>query len=178
MREAVPVPKHLQGDVRTEWPQVSRRSHILRVFSLALFVLSLESNGVLTNPIESDFSSGASLLLIGWLGLVVGVFAWLANPLLLLAWLTMGRRDALVLSGLCSFHALVLALTLLISDTIPEATEMDYHLLEIVSLGQAYWLWLSSMLVALLAVIWEGVSSPPRASMIQDGERVVPDCNQ
>jgi hypothetical protein len=67
--------------------------YVLLALSCVLFVLSLLNECYFfERPGEKNSGSGLLLLLIGWLGVFQGIFAWLTNPLLLVGWfLLVGR---------------------------------------------------------------------------------------
>ena len=126
---------------------------ILRWCCLALsvlfFAVSLPCDGFYTgdknqpNPV----GPGYFLLIIGLLGVADGHFAWLANPALLIAWLSMGLWRMRYISLKFSLIAVALALSFLLHRTIlaNEGGARD----AIVGYGTGYVLWLVSMVLAL-----------------------------
>ena len=61
------------------------------VTSILLFVASLTQDCFFIDRLENPraWSNGFGLLAVGWLGVFTGVYSWLANPTLLIAWLAM-----------------------------------------------------------------------------------------
>jgi uncharacterized membrane-anchored protein len=96
------------------------------------------------------WSLGFGLLLVGWLAVLDGVPAWLANPAVLCAWILLligFRRAALVSAGL----ALALALSFLRCHQVLTDSAGTYS--RITGYGPGYWLWVSSMAAALVGGI-------------------------
>jgi len=88
------------------------------------------------------------LLLIGWLGLFDRYYEWLANPALLATWILMSFRASRVLSLIAGFISLGFALSFLREKRFPldEAGNIG----KIGSYAMGYWLWLSSIALALI----------------------------
>jgi hypothetical protein len=92
------------SEVDTDEAKAARRVSVRTVFigaSILLFLVSLTQNGYYRDGDRGDaWAPSFSLLLVGWLGVFAGIPAWLANPMLAVAWWLMGRRrSALVALG-------------------------------------------------------------------------------
>lgn len=116
--------------------------------SIAIFAVSLFFNGFY---LESDnptaWSSCFGLLLIGWLGIVDGMIAWFANPLLAASWLLFHWARTRKISLWLAIAALLVALSfLLVSDVMRDENS---NRARISAYGLGYWLWLSSITVAI-----------------------------
>jgi len=93
--------------------------------------------------------SGLDVLVRGWRALDAGVYAWLANPLFMAAWVSCWRRRY-VLAGTLSGVGAVLALTSFaaaglarsVGSAVPDVT-----------LAAGFYLWLAAQL-GILAVAW------------------------
>lgn len=89
-----------------------RINTLVLLISLALFIVSLGLPAYYTEGSSpDDWANSFGLLLIGWLGILFAVPAalcWLANPLILIAWITSFKRPktTLILSGLAAFFVL------------------------------------------------------------------------
>jgi hypothetical protein len=94
---------------------------------------------------------GLANLCLGWILVPTGVVAWLANPLLLMAWssmLTSSRRTQSLILSIVSF---VLAASFLFhSQIIASGTGTPET---IMAYGLGYWLWLTSMAFAVVGSI-------------------------
>ena len=123
----------------------------------ALDLRGVPATGVATPPgvFAPRAWTGLDLLLGGWAGLAAAEPAWLANPLLILAWLALGLRRWRVALAL-AVGALALAASALTRETITvlAAQETTPFLVEQVRLGAYFWL--ASVGVATLgsAVGW------------------------
>ena len=74
--------------------------------SIGLFATSLVCDGFYVDGASPRaWPLGFGELIIGWYAALTGVYAWLANPLLLTAWLTFRAKSPLV-SSLCTAAAL------------------------------------------------------------------------
>jgi hypothetical protein len=118
------------------------RRAILAV-SLVLFLLCLTQDGFF---IDGDnpraWSQAGYLLLLGWLGLLAGVVAWLANPLWIAAWIAFAlHRHGVALA--LSIAALVCALSFLTVDAVMVSEAPTFA--KVTSVGIGYWLWIASM---------------------------------
>jgi hypothetical protein len=128
---------------------VSRRlPKIVIVASIIVFAAALTQDGYYIdaeNP--RAWSPGWGLLLFGWLGLLDGVFAWLANPLLLSAWIFsfVGKKK---LALALAIPAPLFMLGFLFRDTIISSEAPTYS--KITGHGTGYWLWLASACLTIL----------------------------
>jgi hypothetical protein len=125
--------------------QKSRR--VFLALSVALFVACLffECFYVDQNQ-RSGGGTGGELLLVGWIGFIDGFSAWLANPVLLIAWIMALLRPRLV-SPVFAIGALVLALGFMRHEDI--LINEGGGRARIVGYGLGYWLWIASMGAAL-----------------------------
>lgn len=129
----------------------SRRSNglarLLVGVSILLFLASLTQNPFRTaspNEPKGHYFGGLALLLIGWVGVLGGIVAWLANPALLMAWIFTFSRYRRVEAVVCSVAALGLALSFLSVKEMPGETENA----KIISYGLGYRLWIGSIVMA------------------------------
>jgi hypothetical protein len=113
--------------------------------SLALFLLCLTQDGFFVdgdNP--RAWSQAGYLLLFGWLGLLAGIVAWLANPLWIAAWIAFALRWHRVALAL-GIAALLCALSFLTLDTVMVSEAPTYA--KVTGVGLGYGLWITSMAV-------------------------------
>ena len=109
-------------------------------------------------------------LLIGPLGILsspdtLGPWTWVANPLLLAAWIcTFLRRRVLALPP--AIAALGLACSFLSAKTIMMNEGGAHYPIE--RAGNAYWLWLASMAIAIAAAAFAARSEPPPLPVSQN----------
>lgn len=111
-----------------------------------LFAAALTQVAFHWGPEAASSGPGWRLLLRGWQGLAAGYLEWLANPFLMVSWLSaLGhlRRAA----GTCGVIAVVLMLVFPFREslTIPHgglAAPVNH-----ISPGPGYWLWLASAVV-------------------------------
>lgn len=117
------------------------------LFFLACVFPALEfrrnENGIETWP-------GFQILIIGWMGMLIGQFAWFANPFLLGAALSLflKRRRACVI---CAGLALLISLhTFALFGTTVPADEGGVGKLFLQRVREGTWLWLASIVVMLV----------------------------
>jgi hypothetical protein len=119
--------------------------------SVALFAVSLTQDAYyISGDDPRAWAPAWSLLLMGWMGVFYGVFAWLGNPLLIAGWLGFAfksHRAGVALSGL----ALAFMLSFLAHTTIVRSEAPTYA--RITGYGPAYWLWIASAGAAVVAHI-------------------------
>ncbi|HXH03281.1 MAG TPA: hypothetical protein VNN09_08165 [Candidatus Competibacteraceae bacterium] len=136
--------------------------------SLLLYALACASPALEFVPSADgpQVARGLNLLALGWLGVLVLQFAWLANPLLWLAWtlLLLRRRRG---AALCAGLALVVATdTLRLFHTPLPADISGGNHQQLQALAIGFWLWLASMAVVPLAALLRpaAAESPPAPS--------------
>jgi len=113
--------------------------------SLVLFLLCLTQDGfVVDGDNPRAWSQAGYLLLLGWLGLLAGIVAWLANPLLIAAWIAFALRSHRAALAL-GIAALLCALSFLAVDTVMVSEAPSFA--KVTGLGLGYWLWIASMAV-------------------------------
>lgn len=136
------------------------RRHWLFALSVALFAACLffQTFYYADYPMDSSFGNGWGALVAGWLGLLAGVPAWLANPLLIAAWVAYVRRMHR-LSRILSVAAGGFMLSFTLESQIEVGTSGS--LSAITSLGVGYYLWLSSAVVQVIASC-SGAGDPGR----------------
>lgn len=129
--------------------------------SIILFVASLTQDGyyiAADNP--RAWAPSFGLLLIGWIGVLQGIPAWLANPMLAAAWASIYfRSKGLVKLGLvCGVASLCFSLSFLKVDEIiaNEAGGTS----RITGYGPGYWLWIASIVTAIIGCIAGMRASP------------------
>lgn len=110
--------------------------------SFTLLLLSLSKNlFYITGMKESLGSFGLTSFLLGWMNLFGAGICWLANPFLIISWVSLliGRKKrALLFSGLAMFFS---ALFLCMKNIL--INEGGGHG-EIIAYDIGYWLWLGS----------------------------------
>ena len=118
---------------------------LVLIGSVLLFLASLTQPAYyLAGDNPESWSASWGLLLIGWMGVFYGVFAWVANPLLLLSWF-LCLRGELRAAWIASTAAALLALSFLLHSTIVADEVPTYK--AVTGYGAGYWLWLASMLI-------------------------------
>ena len=162
MPEVPPAYVMPEDDLRT-----SSRCQWFRFASLVLFVVSLFLPGVTTEPRDADFEWGGGLLLLGVFGVMGGVPAWLANPTLAFVWMLMGTHQSRRIAMALSLVSFAFATSFLVQSEMPEASALG-NMCRIAGYGAAYWVWLCSILAAMIGLAWE-IFSPP-ADMTQSND--------
>ncbi len=113
--------------------------------SVALFAACLLNDGYyIEGPNPDAWADARGLLMLGWIGIASGTFAWLANPALLLAWvLALKKKHSLAL--VATIAAFVLMVTFLLQDTVISSEAPTYS--RITGYGMGFWLWVASAAV-------------------------------
>jgi hypothetical protein len=120
---------------------------IILVASVALFLVCLTLDGFyIDRPGASAAQAASELLVTGWLGLLAGIIAWLANPLLLAGWVLFALRQDGIALGL-GLAALFCALSFLSVETVLDS---DAGYFKVIEYGLGYWLWVASTAVITL----------------------------
>lgn len=131
-----------------------RRNHAPPPFlllSLIAYGASLFNDGYYAESNDPKaWAPAFGLLLIGWLGLLDGVIAWMANPLLLAGWVMLGYRRK-SLATIFAIAALICIVSLQFCQTI--LVNEAGNRAPITSFGAGYWLWLASALLLLLGCV-------------------------
>ena len=120
------------------------------VTSILLFVASLTQDCFFIDRLENPraWSNGFGLLAVGWLAVFKGVYSWLANPTLLIAWLAMWSPNHKRYSIGASAIALLLALSFLLHESLMTDEAGNYS--RVTGYGIGYWLWIGSIALALV----------------------------
>jgi len=130
---------------------VTRLSKVLTIASVIVFAVSLTQDAYYIDREDPRaYSAAWMLLLIGWLGLLDGIFAWLANPVLFAAWIFSfaGKKKlALLFAPLAS----VFMVAFLFRQSIIVSEAPTYA--KITGYGAGYWLWLTSAMLAIIAAL-------------------------
>lgn len=126
-----------------------RLPKIITLLSVVVFAASLTQNCYnieAHNPKAS--SPGLYLLLIGPIGVFYGIFEWLANPVLLAAWVFSfaGKNKIALLLGIV---ASALMVAFLFRHTIVASEAPTYA--KIIGYGVGYWLWLTSAWLVIMS---------------------------
>jgi hypothetical protein len=107
---------------------------------LITYVISLLLPGIIFQ--DGTITYGYTILLTGGLGFLVGIFAWYANPLLLLALIRLKKETAKSLFVTAVF-AFVLGLSALIVHDIPKNEAGGKEFID--HLGIGYYVWMVSL---------------------------------
>jgi hypothetical protein len=126
-------------------------SKTLFALSCVLYVVALLNDGYYVEGSNPEaWASAWGLLLMGWMGLFSGVFAWLANPLLFVAWMLLALRLTQA-ATICTIGAILCIGSFLLHDSI--LIDEAGGRARILGYGAGYWLWLSSAIVFFAACI-------------------------
>jgi hypothetical protein len=127
---------------------------ILTGVSVLLFVTSLTQDGFYIDRPNNPraWAPCIGLLLVGWIAVFNGVLAWLANPVLAATWFLMSFRSTRGIALGCAVVALGLSLSFLLHREI--MTSEAGHYSKITGYGLGYWLWIASIIVALIGCIF------------------------
>ena|SRR5215471_198231 len=136
------------------------------IFAGSLIQIAFEFDGS-DRSVERLPVYGWDLLITGWLVVFddnpLKLFIWLANPIMVVAWIRYlrGRWSAAWTSSL---FALGLTLSFLLVESLlgpgPEGVNVeDFEMREIVSYGIGYWLWVASAAVLVVGVTVGNVAS-------------------
>jgi hypothetical protein len=116
-----------------------RTSGIALSISFIAYAVSLTQDAFCT---QSSCVFGARVLITGWAGMFVGgvMLTWLANPLILIAWITVYKSPKI--SNACSIISSVLMLSFLYYKQI--YNHQDEWTSDITKYGLGYYLWVVS----------------------------------
>jgi len=119
---------------------------IVLITGLGLFILSLFFNCFCT---YKGCVPSVDALVLGWVELFEGDFAWLANPLLIVSWILLGmnKKGGMVPALLAS----LLSLSFLFYHNIMEDEAGNMGAIKNLSIG--YWLWVASCVVTYLGIL-------------------------
>ena len=125
-----------------------------------MFLISLSQPAMHLDGSTTDQPGECLLLLcIGWIGVFGYVYAWLANPFLLAAWISMIKRCN-GRAAVFSIVSLGFALSFLWVRRW-DRDESGSHPATITGHGLGYWLWIASISTALLGSILATVLDQP-----------------
>jgi len=137
----------------------------LLYLSMALFAVCLANDGYyISGASPRAWSPAWGLLLVGWIGILSGGAAWLANPVLFLAWFMFysGRYWRAALLALIA-AALILSFLSVKMVIASEATTYA----KVIGYGPGYWLWLASALVLLIGSILQALFAAKAKALSQ-----------
>src|SRR2546430_2894145 len=126
-----------------------RLPKLITLASIIVFAASLTQKGFSTaGEGPGDWSPGLYLLVFGPLGLLAAIFEWLANPLLLAAWIFsfVGKNKIALLLGVAAtafLAAFLFRQTIIVSEAPTYAKITGY--------AAGYWLWLTSAVLIVVS---------------------------
>jgi hypothetical protein len=122
--------------------------------SLLLYALCLPLHSFCTYD-PTCFRPGWEVLALGWLGLLMlktPHLAWLANPVLFIAWLYLLHALSTSASGAATHRSSLIVVLLATAFLLwPEVADNEGGVLNRVQLGIGYWLWLASTACAFIS---------------------------
>jgi hypothetical protein len=128
--------------------------HFLIVgISIILYISCLFFDSFQIAGVEKPFAPSYEMFQVGWIAVLSGMLAWLANPLLYISWFfALLDKDKVTL--ITSMVAMALALSFMLHDTIVvKKTGETVATAAIVGYGLGYWLWLASAVFMALGSI-------------------------
>jgi len=113
--------------------------------SVVLFLISLTQDGFYIDRAENPraWASCIGLLLIGWIAVLGGVSAWLANPALAITWVLMLFQRLRLLALVIGAISLLFALSFLNVRQI--MADESGNESKITGYGAGYWIWVTSI---------------------------------
>ena len=132
--------------------KISKLKKTFLLVSIGVFIFSLTQKSFCVNNDCGEFGSGLLNVIFGWLVLILGGanICWLANPLLIIAWIIPYKNLQLKII-LCSISNL-LSFSFLFFKEIIKDEAGNYG--EITGYALGYWLWFLSNLIYLLGILW------------------------
>lgn len=126
-------------------PSASKpKSHFIIIgSSLLIFLISLIPPAMSLD--NGEVWHGAQVLIWGWLGIFIGCLAWLANPLLLVIYALLMFRRNLAVFIVSLLAVLIACLSFLLLGTQIPLDEGNVRQAEVLSLGPAFYLWLTAI---------------------------------
>lgn len=126
-----------------------KNKKIFLFISIGVYVISLTQKSYCTSGGNCEYFSGFLNLIFGWFGvfmLHIPAFPWLANPILLVSWITFKKKPKL--SFILCIIALVLMLSFLFVNEIivndgSTTSKVNFY-------GLGYWLWVLSSFIMLV----------------------------
>jgi hypothetical protein len=117
--------------------------------SVVVFAISLPNDSfyVLTED-PWEWKPSYLIVLYGWMAMHLGVFNWLANPLLFASWWMMLYRPTRDFAVVPAIAALGLSMGFLLYTTFPSSTGGSAA--RITGHGPGYWLWNTSIWIMVL----------------------------
>lgn len=125
----------------------SGRNHLFIGLSVLLFLLACATPCLEMSQKSDPTWYGLRILVLGWMGVLVGQFAWLANPLWLLGLITFALRKWRVALIALGASLLFAANTLLLFVMPLPADESNINHTSLVRLRIGFYLWLASIAV-------------------------------
>ncbi|MGO1003293.1 hypothetical protein [Lysobacter sp. CA196] len=138
--------------ISTARPSDEAERRVIKKFlalSLLAFVVCLVLPAYTVQSASSQMHSGLAYekLLMGFLGPLIGVFEWYANPALFLSWLLLWKKH-FIAGGIFAAAALATAGAFLFRHEI--IVNEAGHSGAIISKDIGYWLWIASIAIALI----------------------------
>jgi hypothetical protein len=138
-------------------PAFARSTWLILAVAVVLYVSACGATAMHFPPIDgrSQDWGGLSVLMIGWLGVFLGLFAWYANLGLFAAWASMALRNPLgaVVAGVIGLLISLDALRV-VGMELP-ADEAGVRKITPQALGVAYPLWTAALLLTTAAALRE-----------------------
>ncbi len=124
------------------------------MLSIIAFAVALTQDGFYIDdpdPKDLTWTLGLGLLVFGWNSVLSGEIAWMANPMLLLAWISyvIGKNQISLTFAVIS---LILMVTFRLRKKFISSEEASTFL-KIIGYGPGYWLWLSSGVLAFINAV-------------------------
>ncbi|MBN3746967.1 hypothetical protein G3N96_16220 [Burkholderia sp. Se-20373] len=121
---------------------MGRATTVLLAISVLFYLVAMFTAPFRTGaPAPHPWADGWQVLLTGWMGVLAGIYAWLANPLVFAAWLLTVKRyraQAVVLAVL----ALLFGMSFLSQHQIAVDEAGNVEPVHLDAIG--YWCWLAS----------------------------------
>ncbi|WP_036827720.1 hypothetical protein [Polaribacter sp. Hel1_85] len=126
-----------------------KNKKVFLFLSFGIFIISLTQKSYCTSGGTCEYFSGLLSLIFGWIGvfmLHLPAFPWIANPILLLSWITFNKNQKI--SFISSITAFLLMLSFLLVDEIIDNEGGTTAKVIFYDLG--YWMWLLSSFIMLI----------------------------
>jgi hypothetical protein len=127
-------------------------NNIFLLLSIACFIFSLFHPCYGTGSEMPEQEQGLGLLLLGWMGLMMGApgIVWLANPLLLSSWILNKKKNRLAII----FGIIAICCALYFFSIKEMVVDEAGHKSKITNYYLGYWFWVTSMILNLGNVLF------------------------